>query len=181
MTDFLLLHPDGVILALDEICLYFQSTLTHVWSPVGQTPIVSVHPQRDCTYFYGALSVRDGREIALPAPAETAEMTANFLMVLLMLFPQPILLLMDRAPWHFGEVTTLLQENERIELLLFPPACPDLNPQEHVWDCTREAVSHNHSYRNFQSLMDDFETHLNTTLFSTTFMDAFAPLRLGVF
>lgn len=176
MTDFLPLHPDGVILALDEMCLYFQSTLTRVWSPVGQTPIVSVHPQRDCLYFYGALNVRDGREIALPAPAATAEMTANFLMVLLMLFPQPILLLMDRAPWHFAEVTTLLEENERIQLLLFPSACPDLNPQEHLWDCTRQAVSDNHSFRDFQSLIDDFQTHLNSTIFSTNFMDAFAHL-----
>ena len=181
MTDFLLAYPDGVILALDEMSLYFQATLTRVWSAIGQTPIVSVHPQRDSSYFYGALNLRDGREVALSVSEANAEMTANFLMILLMLYPQPILLLLDRAPWHFGEVTDLIAQTDRLQVIYFPPACPDLNPQEHVWERAREAISHNHTYRHFQPLIDDFETYLNETLFSTTFMDAFTPLGLGVF
>ena len=181
MIDFLQDHPDWVILAMDQMSLYFQATLTRVWAPVGQTPIVHVHPGRDHIHFYGALNLRDGREIALPAPDMTSEMTANFLMILFMLYPQHILLLLDRAPWHFGEVTTLLEQTDRLQVVFFPTACPDLNPQEHVWDQAREVISHNHSYRQFQSLIDDFETYLNETLFSTDFMDAFTPLGLGVF
>jgi transposase len=181
VTDFLQAHPDGVILALDQMSLYFQATLTRVWSPIGQTPIVAVSPQRDCIHFYGALNLRDGREVALPAAEANAEMTANFLMILLMLYPQSILLLLDRAPWHFGEVTTLCEQTERLQVIYFPPACPDLNPQEHVWEHARDAISHNHTYRQFQPLIDDFETYLNETLFVTSFMDAFTPLGLGVF
>jgi transposase len=181
VTDFLQAYPEGVILALDQMSLYFQATLTRVWSPVGQTPIVSVSPQRDCIHFYGALNLRDGREVALPAAEANAEMTSNFLMILLMLYPQPILLLLDRAPWHFGEVTTLIEQTDRLQVLYFPPACPDLNPQEHVWERARDAVSHNHTYRQFQPLIDAFETYLNETLFATNFMDAFTPLGLGVF
>jgi transposase len=182
VTDFLQTHPNGVILALDEMSLYFQATLTRVWSPIGQTPIVAVQPQRDCLHFYGALNLRDGREVALPAAEATSEMTANFLMILLLLYPQPLLLLLDRAPWHFGaEVKQLLAETDRLEILHFPPACPQLNPQEHVWERTRDAISHNHTYRQFQSLIDAFERHLNETLFTTNFMDTYAPLGLGVF
>lgn len=181
MTDFLQDHPDGVILALDEMSLYFQSTLTRVWSPVGQTPIVSVHPQRESLYFYGALNLRDGREVALPASEANAEMTANFVITLLLLYPQPILLLLDRAPWHYGCVTTLLEQTDRLQVIYFPPACPALNPQEHIWAQARDAISHNHTFRQFQPLIDTFETYLNETLFSTHFMDAFTPLGLGVF
>jgi transposase len=181
VTDFLQDHPDGVILALDQMSLYFQARLTRVWSPIGQTPIVAVHPQRDGVYFYGALNLRDGREIALPASGANAEMTANFLMLLLMLYPQPILLLLDRAPWHFGEVTTLIEQTDRLHVIHFPPACPDFNPQEHVWERARDAISHNHSYRRFQPLIDDFETYLNQSVFTTNFMDTFTPLGLGVF
>jgi len=181
VTDFLQDHPDGVILALDEMSLYFQATLTHVWAPKGQTPMVAVHPQRDNLHFYGALNLRDGRQIALPALETTSAMTANFLMTLLMLYPQPILLLLDRAPWHFGDdMNRLLAETDRVQAVFFPPACPDLNPQEHVWECARDAISHNHGYRHFQTLIDDFETYLNETLFETTFMDAFIPLGLGI-
>lgn len=181
MTDFLLTYPQGVILALDEMSLYFQATLTRVWAPVGQTPIVAVHPQRDHVHFYGALNLRDGREIALAAPEATSEMTTNFVMLLLMLYPQPILLLLDRAPWHYGELTALMNQTDRLQVLYFPTACPDLNPQEHVWERAREAISHNHTYRHFPALIDDFETYLNGTVFSTDFMDTFTPLGLGVF
>jgi len=138
-------------------------------------------PSSKCIHFYGALNLRDGREIALPVEETTSTMTTNFLMILLLLFPQPILLLLDRAPWHFGEVTDLLEQTDRLQVMYFPPACPALNPQEHVWERTRDAVSHNHTYPHFQTLIDDFEDHLNTTLFSTNFMDAFLPLGLGVF
>jgi len=181
VTDFLQNYPDGVILALDEMSLYFQATQTRVWSPVGQTPIVRVHPQRESVYFYGALNLRDGREVALPASEANAQMTANFVMILLLLYPQPILLLLDRASWHFGEVTSLFEQTDRLQVIYFPPACPALNPQEHVWERTREAISHNHTFRQFQPLIDDFEHYLNLTLFSTDFMDAFTPLGLGVF
>ena len=181
MTDFLQDHPDGVILALDQMSLYFQATLTRVWAPVGQTPIVAVHPQRDHVHFYGALNLRDGREIALSAPETTSAMTTNFLMLLLLLYSQPILLLLDRAPWHFGEVTDLIEQTDRLQVVYFPPACPDLNPQEHVWERARDSISHNHTYRQFQPLIDDFETHLNETVFVTHFMDAYTPLGLGIF
>jgi transposase len=181
VTDFLLMYPDGVILALDEMSFYFQATLTRVWAPVGQTPLVAVHPQRDHVHFYGALNLRDGRETALAAFETTSEMTTNFVMLLLILYPQPILLLLDRAPWHYGEVTDLIDQTDRLQVLYFPPACPDLNPQEHVWERARDVISHNHTYRQFQALIDDFETYLNETVFSTNFMDAFTPLGLGVF
>jgi transposase len=181
VIDFLQDHPDGVILAMDQMSLYFQATLTRVWAPVGQTPIVAVHPQRDHMHFYGALNLRDGREIAFSAPETTSALTTNFLMLLLMLYPQPILLLLDRAPWHFGEVTDLIEQTDRLQVLYFPPACPDLNPQEHVWERARDAISHNHTYRQFQPLIERFETYLNHTLFSTNFMDAYTPLGLGIF
>jgi hypothetical protein len=181
VTDFLQDHPDGVILALDEMSLYVQATQTRVWSRVGQTPIVAVHPQRECVYFYGALNLRDGREVALPASVANAQMTTNFVMGLLLLYPQPILLLLDRASWHFGELTTLFDQTDRLQVIYFPPACPDLNPQEHIWAQARDAISHNHTCRQFQPLIDDFETYLNETPFSTNFMDTFTSLGLGVF
>lgn len=182
MTDFLQDHPEGVILALDQMSLYFQATLTHVWAPRGLTPRVAIHPQRDCIHFYGALNLRDGREIALPAQEMNSAVTANFLMILLMLYPLPILLLLDRAPWHFGqEVRELLASTDRLQLLFFPPASPELNPQEHVWAQARDAISHNHNYRQFPTLQEDFETYLNETVFRSSFIETYTPPGLGQF
>ena len=180
MTDFLQTYAHGIILMMDQMRLYFQATLTRVWAPRGQTPIVNVSPQRDHVHFYGALAVRNGREVALPVDGQSAEITANFLCILLLLFPtQPILLLLDRAPWHFGpDINQLVLENDRLELMYYPPACPDLNPQEHVWSEARDTISHNHGYTQFQTLVDDFEAHLNETPFETNFMQKYVPAIL---
>ena len=177
MTDFVQEHPQGLILALDQMSLYFQATLTRVWAPVGQTPVVRITPNRDHIHFYGALDVRHGREIAIPTDKESTAITVNFLIVLLTLFPnQAILLLLDRAPWHFGpELDQLLTENARLELVYFPPACPALNPQEHVWEQAREAIGHNHDFRQFPPLIDAFETYLNETPFDIGFMEQYVP------
>ncbi len=162
---------------MDQLSLYFQATLTRVWAPIGQTPVVKVSPQRDHCHFYGALELCTGREIACPAEEETSTITANFLCLLLLLFPtQAILLLLDRAPWHFGPaIDRLLAENERLELLYYPPACPDLNPQEHVWEQARDKISHNHTYRHFPALIDAFDTFLNETPFETDFITRYVP------
>ncbi len=108
-------------------------------------------------------------------------MTVNFLMVLLLLFPtQAILLLLDRAPWHFGpELDQLLTENDRLELVYFPPACPELNPQEHVWEQAREAIGPNHDFRQFAPLIDAFETYLNETPFDIGVMEQYVPSLLS--
>jgi transposase len=183
VTDFVQDHPDGVIVTMDQISLYFQATLTRVWAPIGQTPVVKVSPQRDHVHFYGALELRSGREIALPVDSQNSAITANFLRILLLLFPtQAILLLLDRASWHFGsEIDQLVAENERLELMYYPTACPELNPQEHVWSQAREHISHNHNYRHFPTLIDDFETYLNETPFDTNFMQKYAPAILCEF
>jgi transposase len=177
VTDFVQDHPNGVIVAMDQMSLYFQATVTRVWSPVGQTPVIRISPQRDHIHFYGALEVCSGREFAVTATEQTSEVTADFVRLLLLVFPtQPILLLLDRAPWHRGAALhEVLDENPRVDLVFFPPACPDLNPQEHVWERARDAISHNHTYPVFEQLISDFEDYLNETLFECDFMEQYAP------
>jgi transposase len=156
-----------VIVAGDEASLYHQATLMRVWSMTGQTPVIPVTPQRTMTHFYGALNLATGQETVMRAAIMNSEVTALFLLKLLAAYPeQPILLLWDRAKWHLGTaVKALLQANTRLQLLFFPPASPELNPQERVWKATREALSHNHMEANFATLADAFADHLNATCF----------------
>ena len=79
MTDFRQDHPDGIILAVDQMSVYLQATLTRVWAPRGHTPVVWVTPQRDMLHFYGALDVIGGREIALSLPKLDGDHTLHFL------------------------------------------------------------------------------------------------------
>ncbi len=65
-------------------------------------------------------------------PTMNAEISALFLQKILTTFPKgPIVLLWDKAPWHRGpEITQCLADNPRLQLVRFPTATPELNPQE---------------------------------------------------
>src|SRR5882724_8713432 len=106
-----------------------------VFAPVGQTPVIKVCAQRDNTHFYGALNLVTGAETVLRSDLMTADVSALFLQQVLNAYPDRlILLLWDRAPWHYGAaIRSVLEANPRLEIVWFPPSCPELNPQEHVW------------------------------------------------
>ena len=180
MTDFQQDHPEGVILSMDEMSLYLQATLTRVWHPQGQRPTVLVSPQREWLQWYGALALQSGQEVALNLPTMDSTATLHFLTHLLTVFPvQALLLFLDRAPWHRGQaIRTFLAEHPRLQLIYFPPACPHLNPQEHVWKATRHAVGHNHNRLSLATLRQDCASFLDHTLFQFSWMEKFAPLIL---
>jgi transposase len=122
--------------------LYFQATTTRVWARRGQTPTVRVATQRDYVHFYGALDVCSGHESALTLPKQSGEMTCHFLDHLQSIYPgRALLILWDRARWHTGAVVRdYLSQHPHLQTLHFPPGCPQLNPQEPVWELTRDAV-----------------------------------------
>ena len=165
---------------MDEMSLYLQATTARVWYPKGQRPTVLVSPQRDCLHWYGALTLHSGQQVALNLPTMDSQATIHFLNHLLTVFPvQPLLLFVDRAPWHRGEaIRTFLAKNPRLQLIYFPPACPQLNPQEHVWKATRQEIGHNHSRLTLGALRKDCAHFLDWTLFHFHWVEKFAPLIL---
>ncbi len=67
-------------------------------------------------------------------------------------------------------IREVLAANPRLELVRLPVAAPDLNPQEHVWNATREAASHNHALTALPALAAQFEYHLKHTRFPSSFL-----------
>lgn len=163
------------ILAEDEMALYLQATLTRVWAPLGQPPVVRVDPGRTKRNFYGTLDLQTGKVMATQAPVMNAAATAQHLGILLTAFPdRPILLLWDRAPWHRGAaIRAILQANPRLEILPLPVAAPDLNPQEQVWKATRDAISHHHDHSQLATLADQFDAYLNQQTFTCSLLDRY--------
>ena len=142
--------------------MYLQATLRVVWAQQGQTPIIKLHSGRENTHFYGALNLLTGQETVLRSDEMNGEISVSFLQLILQTYPQlPIILLWDRATWPQGPlVKAVLQANPRLQIIYFPAGSPDLNPQEHVWKATRQAISHNHSERKLDKLADQFEAYL---------------------
>lgn len=164
-----------VILSEDEASLYLQATTMRVWAPVGQTPTVKVHTDREQTHFYGSLNLLTGAEIVMQAATMNSETTASYLQMIADAIPdKPILLLWDRATWHGGRaVREFLERHPRFEVMRFPPGSPDLNPQEHVWKLTREHSSHNHLQTQFKQLTADFMSYLTDSTFQSSFLDRY--------
>ncbi len=104
-----------------------------------------------------------------------AEVSAQYLNLILNDNPDaPIVLFWDRAPWHHGKpIDKVLEENTRLEIIYFPTASPDLNPQEHVWKAVRKKVSHNHLEQQLPKLAERFLTELNSSIFTDTFLDRY--------
>lgn len=104
-----------------------------------------------------------------------AEVSAQHLEMILEANPDvPIILLWDRAPWHRGKpIDQVLEENPRLEIILFPTASPDLNPQEHVWKSVRKKISHNHLEARLPDLADRFLNQLKSTAFQSSFLDKY--------
>ena len=173
--DYAQTYPDAVYLSEDEAALYLQATTTSVWAPVGQTPVVKAHPQRDKVNFYGTLNLVSGEEVVTKATTMNAEATATHLRHILARYPKSqILLFWDRATWHGGTaVKQLLADNPRLEIVKYPTASPDLNPQEHVWKAARLHISHNHDCSSLTDLADRFEHFLKSNKFCYSFLEKF--------
>lgn len=181
LLDLVQEAPETVILAEDEASLYLQATLARVWAPRGRTPVVYASPCRRKTNFYGTLDLTTGEVITTRSDEMNAEATATHLRQVLEAVPdRPILLLWDRAPWHRGTaIRQLLSAHPRLEVMRFPVASPELNPQEQVWKATRQEVSHNHDRSTLDRLADSFEAHLKTARFPCSLLDryGFTALR----
>ncbi len=76
--------------------------------------------------------------------------------------------------WHYGQaIKDVLAANPRLGIEYFPVAAPDLNPQEQVWKATRQAISHNHVLPRLPELAANFETHLTTNSFPSSFLQRY--------
>lgn len=165
------------MLAMDQMSLYFQATTTRVWAQRGQTPMLRVATQREHVHFYGALNVWSGQESALTLPKQAGDMTCHFLDHLQAVYPgRALFILCDRAKWHKGAVVrAYLSQRPHIQTFHFPPGSPQLNPQEHVWELTRDAVSHNHTRKDFPALVQAFRHHLETSCFKIEWVEKYVP------
>lgn len=173
--DIVQTAPQTVILAEDEAALYLQATTMAVWAPRGQTPVVRCDPGRAKVNFYGTLNLQTGEETVTQAEVMNSATTRSHLEALLRRYPeQPILLLWDRAPWHSGPaIRTTLEANPRLTILPFPPATPELNPQEQVWKAARRATSHNHDQRRLPDLAQRFADYLTGTSFQYSLLEKY--------
>lgn len=130
----------------DECKIQREPNAFYRWSIKGKTPVIRVNRKKgDAISFYGGLSLTTKREIGyITKERQTGVETCKFLEEIRRRYEGKgtVLLVWDGAMHHQGDVKGWLTKHPGVvELFKFPPYCPDLNPQEHVWKALRKELS----------------------------------------
>lgn len=116
--------------------------------------------------------MKDGTEHAFKTKWQNMYITAEIIPRVRKMCPdKKILLVWDQAGWHKGcEAQKAIKEDSNIEIIYFPAATPDENPQEHVWKSGRSQTTHNKFIKDIDTATDEFVAYLNITKFPYSFL-----------
>lgn len=81
-----------------------------------------------------------------------------------------VLLLLDNARWHKGQLVKkfLSEKRGRIKLVNFPPYSPELNPVEQCWREIKKKIS-NKFYNNTEEMKEELNNSIEKTIFINKF------------
>jgi transposase len=121
---------------IDEAGFYLLAALARTYSPIGQTPILSVPLTYDHLSAISAITP-DGRlYLTIQTDSFDGPSLVRFLRHLLRHIPGKLLVIWDGLPAHHGTaVREFLSQGgaQRIHLERLPGYAPELNPDEGVW------------------------------------------------
>ena len=139
--------PDRVVelWAEDEHRAGLKPVLRRVWAKRGQRPIAVAHPRYEWMYLYafvhptsGAVQWFSGSTVGTDL---FAEILAGFARAVGAGSKKLVMLVLDGAGWH---VSPDLAVPEGIRLVFLPSDSPELQPAEHLWPLTNEAIANKH-------------------------------------
>lgn len=150
--------PEGVertqvdIWFQDEMRVGQQGTLTRLWAPRGTRPRVVRQQQYASTYVFGAMCPARNEAVGLVLPVANTEAMARHVQAISEQVPEGrhAVVVLDGAGWH-GERAAQGQDN--VSLLKLPPASPELNPVELLWQQLRQRYLANRCFQDHEELV----------------------------
>ena len=143
-------HPGAAVemWAFDEHRAGLKPVLRRVWAKRGRRPVAVAEPRYQWLYLYGFVRPTTGALVWFLCNAvNTALLSAVLARFAAEIGAGPakrVILVLDGAGWHAGAGLTV-PEGVRLEFL--PPYSPELQPAEHLWPLTNEAVANRHFAR----------------------------------
>lgn len=166
--------PNTVILCEDESIISTQVTTQKIWLLANTFPRIEVNNTRKNKSIYGFLNIKTGEEHSFTADYQTMYETAKILKKIRKIYPKnqskkkklKLLILWDSAGWHKGsEAQKVINRDKSIKQIFFPRYTPELNPQERVWNDSKEKVIKNRFIPDIEKTAEDFVNYLNAKLF----------------
>ena len=124
------------IFFLDETGIKSDPALGRTWGEKGKTPLVSTSGQRQSVNAISAINEKGAFWYSVYNGTMNASRFVEFLCDFMKYRRRPVYLVVDGHPAHRAKmVSNLIQSLEGwLELHFLPPYCPELNPDEFVWN-----------------------------------------------
>src|SRR5271165_2880721 len=126
---------------MDEHRIGLKPLLRRIWAPRGRRPVAAVRHRFVWRYLVAFVHPASGRTVwqlatSVSIPLFEAELAA-FARTVGAGPAKEIVLVLDRAGWH---TSLQLQVPEHVHLLFLPAYSPELQPAEHLWLLSNEAL-----------------------------------------
>ena len=127
------------------------------WAKTGTRPRQPKDQRYENAYLFGAVCPVRGTGAALIMPsANSAAMQKHLEEIALAVAKGAhAVMLLDQAAWH---TTKMLQVPANITLVPLPPACPELNSQENVWQFLRQNYLSNRVFQTYEAILNACQT-----------------------
>ena len=123
------------------------------WAKKGSRPRQPRDQRYENAYLFGAVCPGRGTGAALLMPrADTAAMQKHLEEISREVARGAhAIVILDKAGWH---TTAKLKPPSNISLVPLPPACPELNAQENVWQYLRQTYLSNRVFSSYNQILD---------------------------
>ena len=137
----------------DEARIGQKNKITRRWAKKGTRPSAPSDQRTTSTYIFGAICPKEGKGAALVLPhCNTEAMNLHLAEIATQVAPGAHgVLLLDQAGWH---LSGRLAVPKNITLVSLPPKCPELNPQENVWQYLRDNWLSNRVFTSYTNIVD---------------------------
>ncbi len=136
----------------DEARIGQRGTVTRLWAKRGTRPRVIRQQQFEYAYIFGAVCPKKDRAVGLVLPMIGTVCMQKHLEEISKEIEvgNHAVIVFDRAAWH---TTKKLRLPKNISLLPLPPASPELNPTEQVWQVLRDRYLANRCFDSYEHIL----------------------------
>lgn len=129
-----------------------KGTLTRTWAQKGTRPRLKRQQQFEYAYIFGAVCPARDLAVGLIMPTANTDVMLIHLEHIAASIPNErhAVIVLDRATWH---TTKQLKQFKNISLLHLPPASPELNPTEQIWQVLRDEKLSNRSFDGYEDIV----------------------------
>jgi transposase len=140
----------------DEMRVGQKNGLVYQWAKKGTRPRQPKDQRYANAYLFGAVCPARDTGAALIMPrADTEAMQKHLEEISRAVEPDAhALVLLDKAGWH---TTSKLVAPDNITMIPLPPACPELNSAENIWQYLRQTYLSNRVFPNYAAILDACE------------------------